>query len=346
MITSKQLLKNAEKYSSEPAFSFKNTNNEWQTDSWEDFSNYVFLIAKSLVKLGVDANNKISIYSYNRKEWSGIYAATQMVRGVAVGVYHTCSPEEVEWIVGNSESKIVFIGNNPNDNGDPDKMPVNRFMAVLDRMDHVQKVILMNDIQTQAHDKVISWSDFLSLGSDVDISEIHSRIDDINENDTSSLIYTSGTTGNPKGVELTHGNWEFEVNSLNKILQFNQGEKYVSWLPLAHVFGQLVDNHTWIKDALHLHVVDSPLSVVDYAKEVQPHLFIGVPRIYEKIYSNLKSAIESKLILKIGLKIPILSAKKQQENIKKFNNLRKAIESNIKVLESSTRKLSNFQIGT
>ena len=194
MITSKQLLKNAEKYSSEPAFSFKNTNNEWQTDSWEDFSNYVFLIAKSLVKLGVDANNKISIYSYNRKEWSGIYAATQMVRGVAVGVYHTCSPEEVEWIVGNSESKIVFIGNNPNDNGDPDKMPVNRFMAVLDRMDHVQKVILMNDIQVQAHNKVISWSDFLSLGSDVDISEIHSRIDDINENDTSSLIYTSGTT--------------------------------------------------------------------------------------------------------------------------------------------------------
>ena len=137
-----------------------------------------------------------------------------MVRGVAVGVYHTCSPEEVEWIVGNSESKIVFIGNNPNDNGDADKMPVNRFMAVLDRMDHVQKVILMNDIQTQTHDKVISWSDFLSLGSDVDISEIHSRIDVINENDTSSLIYTSGTTGNPKGVELTHGNWEFEVNSL------------------------------------------------------------------------------------------------------------------------------------
>ena len=71
------------------------------------------------------------------------------------------------------------------------------------------------------------------------------------------------------------------MNSLGDILRFNQGEKYVSWLPLAHVFGQLVDNHTWIKDALHLHVVDSPLNIVDYAKEVNPHLFIGVPRIYE-----------------------------------------------------------------
>ena len=102
MITSKQLLQNVKKYSSEPAFSFKNKNNEWETDNWEDFCNYVFVIAKSLISLGIDVNDKISIYSYNRKEWSGIYAATQMVRGVAVGVYHTCSPEEVEWIVGNS----------------------------------------------------------------------------------------------------------------------------------------------------------------------------------------------------------------------------------------------------
>ena len=205
-------------------------------------------------------------------------------------------------------------------------MPINRFLSVLDQMDHVEKEVLMNDIESQAHDKVISWDDFMSLGNDVDASEVRLRIDNIKESDTSSLIYTSGTTGNPKGVELTHGNWEFEVNSLNKKLSFNQGEKYVSWLPLAHVFGQLVDNHTWIKDALHLHVVDSPLSVVDYAKEVQPHLFIGVPRIYEKIYSNLKSAIESKLILKIGLKIPILSSifKKKIKEAAGFSNIKYA----------------------
>ena len=77
---------------------------------------------------------------------------------------------------------------------------------------------------------------------------------------------------------------------------------------------------------MHLHVVDSPLSVVDYAKEVQPHLFIGVPRIYEKIYSNLKSAIESKLILKIGLKIPILSSifKKKIKEAAGFSNIKYA----------------------
>ena len=125
--------------------------------------------------------------------------------------------------------------------------------------------------------------------------------------DTASLIYTSGTTGNPKGVELTHDNWLFELDATDSIMEFQRGEKYVSWLPLAHVFGQLVDNHYWMKNALHMYVVDNPLNVVDFAKEIQPHLFIGVPRIYEKIYSNVKAALDAKPLLKVLLKVPGLS---------------------------------------
>jgi len=323
MITSKRLLQNAKKYPSEPAFSIKDTDNEWQNDNWSELCDYIFLISKSLIKLGIDYNDKVSIYSYNRKEWTGVYAATQMVRGVAVGVYHTCSTDEVEWIVGNSESKLVFVGHNPSDNDDIEKMPIHRLKSALDNLHNIEKVVVMNGVDLIEHDKVISWDEFLGYGADIEDSQVNSRIENIKESDVSSLIYTSGTTGNPKGVELTHGNWEFEVNTLGNVLRFGQGDKYVSWLPLAHVFGQLVDNHTWIKDALHIYVVDNPLNIVDYAKEVNPHLFIGVPRIYEKIYSNLKSAIESKVILKIGLKIPLLSSvfKKKLKEAVGFSNL-------------------------
>ena len=110
-------------------------------------------------------------------------------------------------------------------------------------------------------------------------------------------------------------------------MAFHQGEKYVSWLPLAHVFGQLIDNHYWVRRALHMTIVDSPLNTIDYAKEVQPHLFISVPRIYEKVYSNLIAAIESKAILKIGLKIPGLSSllKKKLKAAAGFSNARFAI---------------------
>ena len=323
MITSKRLLQNAKEYPSEPAFSIKDTNNKWQNDNWSELCDYIFSISKSLIKLGIDYNDKVSIYSYNRKEWTGVYAATQMVRGVAVGVYHTCSTDEVEWIVGNSESKLVFVGHNPSDNDDTAKMPIHRLKSALDNLHNIEKVVVMNGVDLIEHDKVISWDEFLGYGADLEDSQVNSRIENIKESDVSSLIYTSGTTGNPKGVELTHGNWEFEVNTLGNVLRFGQGDKYVSWLPLAHVFGQLVDNHTWIKDALHLYVVDNPLNIVDYAKEVNPHLFIGVPRIYEKIYSNLKSAIDTKAILKIGLKIPLLSLifKKKLKEAAGFSNL-------------------------
>ena len=326
MLTSNILLRNADKFPNEPALSIKDSNNNWQTDSWDDLKKHVFKISKSLIHLGINPNDKISIYSYNRKEWSYVYAATQIIRSVSVGVYHTCSPEEVNWIVSNSCSKIVFVGHNPSDNGENDRMPINRILPVLDSLKGVEKVVLMEDLEKVSHEKIITWNEFISLGEGVDESDVQSRLKVLKSEDTSALIYTSGTTGNPKGVELTHGNWEFQLEALNDILKFDQGEKYVSWLPLAHVFGQLVDNHIWIKDALHLHIVDNPLNIVDYAKEVKPHLFIGVPRIYEKIYSNLKSAIDSKSILKIGLKIPGLSNifKKKLKEAVGLDNIRYA----------------------
>ena len=308
MNTSKYLIQNVEKYGNKAALSIKDSDGQWQTDTWNDFYHAVLDTSKSLIACGVGINEKISIYSYNRREWYACYAATQFINSVAVGIYHTCSSNEVEWVVSNSDSKIVFVGNNPNDNGETEKMPNHRLMHVIDKLDNVELVVIMDGVEKLDHEKIITWDEFIAKGSTVDEAEINARNDSIQPDDTSSLIYTSGTTGNPKGVELTHKNWIFELDSVLTIMKFNQGELYVSWLPLAHVFGQLVDNHYWIRRALHMHIVDSPLNTVDYAKEVHPHLFISVPRIYEKIYSNLKAAIDSKLILKIGLKIPGLSS--------------------------------------
>jgi len=327
MNTPKYLLQNVEKYPNEPALSIKDASGNWQTDTWNEFYSSVLSVSKSLIACGVNGNDKVSIYSYNRKEWNVSYVATQLINGVAVGVYHTCSSNEVEWIVGNSESKVVFVGNNPNDNDEKEKMPNHRLLEVLDKLEKVELVVTMDGVELLNHEKIISWDDFIKKGSSLDDSDVLGRCDKIEKNDTSSLIYTSGTTGNPKGVELTHHNWTFELDMALTIMKFDQGEKYVSWLPGAHVFGQLIDNHYWIRRALHMHIVDSPLNTVDYAKEVQPHLFISVPRIYEKVYSNLMAAIESKAILKIGLMIPGLSNvfKSKLKAAAGFSNVRFAI---------------------
>ena len=322
MFTSKFLLKNAEQYPEEPALSKKNKNGEWETVNWKIFFENTKKIAKSLIACGIEIDEKISIYSYNRKEWYECYLASQLINSVSVGIYHTSSSEEVEWIVENSDSKIIFVGNNPSDNDEPDKMPNHRLFKVLPKLKKLELVVVMDDVDQLEDEKFMSWSDFIKSGESIDDAVVMERNETTKEDGTSCLIYTSGTTGNPKGVELSHNNWQYEVSRTDYFLDYKQGDKYVSWLPLAHVFGQLVDNHVWVKDALHMHVVNNPLEVVDVAKEVKPHLFIGVPRIYEKIYSNIKAAIESKVILKVGLKVPLLSGllKKKLRDAVGFSN--------------------------
>ena len=327
MITPKHLIDNAEKYSDKIALSYKNSSDEWISHTWSEFYNSVQSISKSLIASGIEKNDKVSIYSYNRREWVECYAATQLINSAAVGVYHTCSSSEVEWIVNNSDSKIIFVGNNPGDNGEKDKMPVHRLNHILDKLSAVETVVLLDGIEKIDGDKIITWEEFIDKGKSIELDNVMRRMETINDDDTASIIYTSGTTGNPKGVELTYKNFEFELDCLISFLKYDQGDKFISWLPGAHVFGQALDNHYWIRTAMHMYIADNPLNTVDIAKELQPRLFISVPRIYEKVFSNLKSAIESKAILKIGLKIPGLKNvfKKKLQAAAGFGNLKFAI---------------------
>ena len=303
MTTSKYLIQNAEKYANSPALSSKDKSGEWNHTTWSEFYNETMALSKALMAVGFQKGDNLSIYSYNRKEWYMAYAAANFCNGAGVGVYHTCSSNEVEWVVGNSDSKVVFVGHNPMDGGDISKMCSHRLHAALSKLEKVEVVVVMDGVNMPDHPKAISWSDFLSKGKDIENSKIHDCISGIKQEDTATLIYTSGTTGNPKGVELTYDNFEYEITKVLEIQSYNQGDKYVSWLPCAHVFGQLVDNHAWIREGLHMHVVDNPLHAIDYCKEVQPHLFIGVPRIYEKVYSNLVAGLGGKVKL---LGIPII----------------------------------------
>jgi long-chain acyl-CoA synthetase len=301
--TSEYLISNAKKYANENAISWKDSSGNWVNMTWSEFCNTTMDVAKSLLALGFQTDDKLSIYSYNRMEWYAAYAAANMCNGAAVGVYHTCSPEEVNWVVGNSDSKVAFVGHNPMHGGDSSKMCSNRLHTVLDDLDKVEVAVVMDGVGMIDHPKAMSWSDFMSKGAGMPDSAVMDRIASIKPSDTAALIYTSGTTGNPKGVVLTHDNFDFEIECVHEITRYDQGDGYVSWLPCAHVFGQLADNHIWIRDAMHMRVVDNPLHSIDYCKEVQPHLFIGVPRIYEKVYSNLMAALGSKLGL---LKIPVI----------------------------------------
>ncbi|MDD9930310.1 MAG: AMP-binding protein [Candidatus Marinimicrobia bacterium] len=300
------IFKNMRNLADKPAISTRNDSGVWESTTWSEFGNEVNAVSKSLIAMGMNPDDKISIYGFNAKSWYSTYFGMQVIGGVSVGVYHTCSSSEVNWIVGNSDSKVVFVGQNPMDNGEASKMPNQRLLASLDELPNVEAVVMFPGVEVLNHPKMMTWDDFILKGSNIEDEAVQSRLNSLSSDSVACLIYTSGTTGNPKGVMLTHGNWSFELKSGQKIFGIENGERYISWLPLAHVFGQLIDLNYWAYKGMHLHVCNNPLMVVDYAKEVKPHFFIGVPRIYEKIFSNLNAAISEKAILKKGLKLPLL----------------------------------------
>ena len=173
MITPQYLFQNAEKYGNMPAMSTRKgeavRGEEWQwnTDTWSEVLEKTLAIAKSLHAMGYEKHDKLSIYSYNRPEWFLLYAASQMLNGVAVGVYHTCSPEEVEWVVGNSESKFVFVGTNPQGGNDPEKMPNTRMDKIMGNLPLIQNAVVLEDSGSMESDRAMSWSDFLAKGEGV-----------------------------------------------------------------------------------------------------------------------------------------------------------------------------------
>ena len=321
--TPEYLISNANDMPNEPALSWKDDSGNWVTLTWSDFHDSANRVARSLISMGFEPGDKLSIYSYNRFEWYVAYVAANMCNGVAVGVYHTCSPDEVEWVVGNSDSKVVFVGTNPMDGGDTSKMCSHRLQAAMGNLGKVEAVVSMQGMDSIDHDTAMTWEEFIVKGDSTPEAAVMDRISSIKPSDPATLIYTSGTTGNPKGVVLTHENMYFEIGQVHKLMSFDQGDGYVSWLPCAHVFGQLADNHLWIRDGIHMRVVDNPLHAIDYCKEVQPHLFIGVPRIYEKVYSNLVAGLPPTWLLSL----PVLGniIKKKAKGKIGFSNVKFSI---------------------
>ena len=166
------LFENMNNFRDEPALSTMDSSGNWNPVTWIEFGNQVSTISKSLLALGVQPDEKISIYGYNSKEWYGTYFGAQVIGSAAVGVYHTCSPKEVSWIVGNSNSKVVFVGKNPMDNNETEKMPSYRIREVLDELPDVEAVIMMPNVDALEHPKIMSWDTFIAKGDQVNDDDL------------------------------------------------------------------------------------------------------------------------------------------------------------------------------
>ena len=256
----------------------------WHQISYEDFWNQTQFVGHALKFYGVDVKDKVAIHSENRPEWIISDIAIQAIQSITVGLYPTNPSSEVKYLLGHSESKILFA---------EDQEQVDKVLEVIEDLPNLSKIVYFESrgITKYDNEKLISWDEFIEIGKEEyqkDPEFVARMQNNIRSEDIAIMIYTSGTTGPPKGSMLTHGNLEWVATQIPE-LSFTTGvdnPQFISYLPLSHVLGRLLDIIIGIHTMGTINFAESIDTVQTDLAEVQPSAFPAVPRILERMHAG------------------------------------------------------------
>ncbi|MEE2962278.1 MAG: long-chain fatty acid--CoA ligase [Myxococcota bacterium] len=255
----------------------------WRPTSWRNYVREVKTAARSLCSLGVKPGQTICILGFNRPEWVIMDIANMVVGGAPAGIYTTCSAEEVQYIIAHAEAPLVVL----EDVGQWEKVKEQR-----DNLPELKHVVMMQGAPKIDDPLVMSWDEFLAKAGDVDDAKIDLLVEKLDETKTATLIYTSGTTGPPKGVMLTHKNLAWTSQIAQGLVALRSQDCTLSYLPLSHIAEQMFSIHGPITAGSAVYFAESIEKVPDNMKEVQPTVFFGVPRIWEKLYAGVNNKLK------------------------------------------------------
>lgn len=256
----------------------------WKSTSWRAYYLWVEQFAAGLIELGHETGDKVGILGFNRPEWVGGCLGAQLAAGVSAGVYSSCSPEEIEYILNHAEAKFLIVENS--------KRYREQILPILGKLNSLKKIILMQDDGTIQDPNVISFANVIELGAKADGQKAAERRSSIDPKGVSTLIYTSGTTGPPKAVMLSHQSIVWTVKTATDVLNVGESDCILSYLPLAHVAEQMFSVYAPISSGASLYFAESMEKLADNMKEVQPTIFFGVPRVYEKFYEKVSQKVK------------------------------------------------------
>ena len=270
----------------------------WQETTYEDFwkkSNYLSL---GLKFFGIQKGDSVAIHSENRPEWFIADIGIQSIGAVSVGLYPTNPSSEVEYLLSHSETKILFA---------EDQEQVDKALEVIDQLPQLEKIIYFEDrgLYSYDHPKLMRFDEFLNLGKSEYESfpeYVDQQLDNLEDDDVAFLVYTSGTTGKPKGSMITHGNISWVATQIpNFSLVENVKAKepqFLSYLPLCHIFGRLIDLLVASHTMATINFAESIDTVQSDLVEIQPTIFPAVPRILERMHSGAMVRMKDATFLK------------------------------------------------
>jgi long-chain acyl-CoA synthetase len=245
--------------------------------STDEFGKQVKHFALGLRDLGLEADDKLIIFSENRPEWVMTDLANLCLGGVTVPIYTSLVPDQVKYIIDNSDAKVVVFSS-----GEMwDKIKV--IQSELIKVEHYITY------QDDGPEGVLTFADVQKRGENLaeEQPDLFEKLAlDVKPDDVASIIYTSGTTGLPKGVMLMHGNFMSNVESVTQIIEFTEKDTVLSFLPLSHVLERMV-TFAYLYKGCSIGYAESIETVAENLLEIRPHIMVSVPRVFEKIYAKV-----------------------------------------------------------
>ncbi len=268
----------AEKFGEQTALKMK-INGNWEATTWRQYYDQVRTTARAFMTLGLEQGKAVSILGNNCPQWfisdmAGIFAGA-----VPGGIYTTNSPEQCRYISAHSEANIAVVEN---------AEQLAKFKQIRGQLPDLKAIVLMNG--SDDDDQVYAWDELPKLAEQTPEEDLNTRINAQDPDDCCTLIYTSGTTGDPKGVMISHDNIIWTGQQLAESIVIGQKDQIISYLPLSHIAEQVVSLYIPLLTGATAWFAESLDLLGDNLREVRPTMFVGVPRVWEKIQAKMVAA--------------------------------------------------------
>ena len=246
--------------------------------TWSEYGQQVDRFALGLRGLGLAKGDTIALMFANRPEFHIADAAAMSLGAAPFSLYQTLTPEQIAYQLNDSGARIVVT--------EPAFLEAVR--AARAQVPGVRHLIVTDG---GAGEGEIDFEQVLATEGDA--AEIDRERAAVERHDLLTLIYTSGTTGPPKGVQLTHHSMMFAVQAFQDVIDFPEGARVVSYLPMAHIAERATGHYIPMVLGQTVTCCPNPREVIAYLPEVRPSWFFAVPRIWEKLKAGLEAMVAS-----------------------------------------------------
>ena len=256
----------------------------WQSLSWAEYYAQARALGLALADLGVRRGEVVAVLAENRPEWVIADIGAQAMGIVGNGIYPTASPEQMRYILQDSETRVLIVEN---------QEQLEKALAVRAECPALVKIVVIDPegLRKLADPDVLFWTDLLDRGmalAQTRAAEFEAAIDAGRSADLAFLVYTSGTTGAPKGAMISNANTIFQMQKATEYLDAKPGDKSLSFLPLCHIAERMASVFNPLALGLIVHFPENAGTVQNDLREVAPHVVFAPPRFWEKMHSAVE----------------------------------------------------------